>query len=67
MNLHSLMEENIDRSDIDEVIKFLQQDPLPRLTNGPKVEELEAEWSKWLGVKYSVFVNSGTAANCKCY
>ena len=63
MNVHSLMEENIDRSDIDEVISFLQQDPLPRLTNGPKVEELEAEWSKWLGVKYSVFVNSGTAAN----
>lgn len=63
MNTHSLMSENIDRGDINQVVEFLQQDPIPRLTNGPKVEEFEAEWSRWLGVKYSVFVNSGTGAN----
>jgi CDP-4-dehydro-6-deoxyglucose reductase, E1 len=27
------------------------------------VRALEAEWSEWLGVKYSVFVNSGASAN----
>ena len=58
-----LMSDNIDRVDVDCLIEFLQQDPLPRLTNGPKVIEFEKAWSDWLGVKHSVFVNSGTAAN----
>ena len=58
-----LMAENIDRSDIDSVIEFLQQDPIPRLTNGEKVVEFEKRWSEWLGVKHSIFVNSGTSAN----
>ena len=58
-----LMSDNITQDDINEMIKFLQQDPLPRFTNGPKVEEFEKEWSKWLGVKHSIFVNSGTSAN----
>jgi CDP-4-dehydro-6-deoxyglucose reductase, E1 len=34
-----------------------------RFTNGPKVAEFEKKWSKWLGVKYSVMVNSGAMAN----
>jgi CDP-6-deoxy-D-xylo-4-hexulose-3-dehydrase len=34
-----------------------------RFTNGQKVKEFEKEWSKWLGVKYSVMVNSGASAN----
>ena len=58
-----LMTDNITRSDINELIEFLQQDPVPRLTNGPKVEEFEKQWSEWLGVKHSVFVNSGSSAN----
>ena len=29
---------------------------------GTKVKEFEKKWSKWLGVKYSVFVNSGSSA-----
>jgi CDP-6-deoxy-D-xylo-4-hexulose-3-dehydrase len=33
------------------------------LTNGANVRAFEAEWCKWLGVKYSVFVNSGASAN----
>ncbi len=64
MNLKlPLMSDNIDRDDINSIIKFLQQDPIPRLTNGKKVEEFEKEWSKWLGVKHSVFVNSGASSN----
>ena len=58
-----LMSDNITRNDIDELVEFLQQDPIPRLTNGPKVEEFEKKWSEWLGVKHSVFVNSGSSAN----
>jgi len=34
-----------------------------RFTNGLKVKEFEQTWSKWLGVKHSVFVNSGSSAN----
>jgi CDP-6-deoxy-D-xylo-4-hexulose-3-dehydrase len=34
-----------------------------RFTNGKKVKEFEQAWSKWLGVKYSVMVNSGASAN----
>ena len=57
------MSDNIDREDVDCLIEFLKQEPIPRLTNGPKVIEFEEKWSKWLGVKHSVLVNSGTAAN----
>ena len=58
-----LMSENIDRGDINSVIEFLKQDPIPRFTNGEKVKEFEKQWSEWLGVKHSVFVNSGASAN----
>lgn len=56
-----LMSNNIDKSDIDALIQFLQTSD--RFTNGPKVREFEQAWSKWLGVKYSLFVNSGSSAN----
>lgn len=58
-----LMQENITRRDVDRVIEFLQQEPLPRLTQGDHVREFEREWSEWLGTKHSVFVNSGASAN----
>lgn len=58
-----LMYNNITDGDADELVKFLSQRPLPILTNNKKVRQFEEEWSKWLGVKYSVFVNSGSSAN----
>jgi len=58
-----LMVENVTKGDIAEVINFLGQDNIPILTNGPKVREFEKAWSEWLGVKYSLFVNSGSSAN----
>jgi len=61
MNL-PLMRNNIHREDLDKVIEHLQQDD-PILTQGKNVLALEKEWSEWLGVKYSVFVNSGSSAN----
>ena len=57
-----LMENNISRSDLDAVIRFLKQDA-PTLTHSKQVRAFEREWSKWLGVKHSVFVNSGSSAN----
>ncbi len=56
-----LMENNILKQDIDKVREFLKS--LPILTQSKKVYEFEKKWSKWLGVKYSVFVSSGSAAN----
>ena len=58
---HLLMQNNITDSDINVLISFLKRKP--RLTSGQKVLEFEKKWSKWLGVKYSVFVNSGSSAN----
>ncbi len=59
---YPLMRNNILREDLDAVIQHLQQDD-PILTNGHYVRAFEEEWSRWLGVKYSVFVNSGSSAN----
>ena len=43
------------------LIIFLKKKPI--LTQNKKVKKFEEEWSKWLGTKYSVFVNSGSSAN----
>jgi len=58
---HPLMQNNITKDDLNQVIKFLNKEPI--LTQSKKVMEFEHKWSKWLGVKYSVFVNSGSSAN----
>ncbi len=55
------MNNNITEKDNNAVINFLKSNPI--LTNNKKVLEFEKKWSKWLGVKYSVFVNSGSSAN----
>lgn len=59
---YPLMRNNFDREDLDLVIEHLRQDD-PKLTHGPNVRAFEQEWSDWLGVKYSTFVNSGASAN----
>ena len=56
-----LMKNNITTEDLDVLIRFLKKHP--RLTQSYNVQAFEREWSKWLGVKYSVFVNSGASAN----
>ena len=57
------MEDNIDKEDINTLIDFLNQTPIPKLTNGPKVVEFENAWGQWLGTKYNLMVNSGASAN----
>lgn len=56
------MRNNISRADLDRLIRFLQQDD-PILTQSENVRAFEREWSEWLGVRHSVFVNSGSSAN----
>ena len=59
---HDLMYNNFEKKDFTEVKKILNKKN-PILTQSKKVEEFERKWSKWLGVKYSTFVNSGSSAN----
>lgn len=56
-----LMNNNITRQDLDVLIDFLKGDPI--LTQSKNVKAFEEEWSQWLGLKYSVFLNSGSSAN----
>ena len=56
-----LMENNITMEDLNVLIEFLKGQP--RLTQSSNVQAFEKEWSEWLRVKYSVYVNSGASAN----
>lgn len=51
--------QNVTRKDIDEVVKVLKSD---FLTQGPVIKELENDFCKLTGSKYSAAVSSGTAA-----
>ena len=59
---HPLMSNNFDESDFRLIIKLLKKKNVV-LTQSKYVREFEKKWSKWLGVKYSIFVNSGSSAN----
>ena len=59
---HPLMHNNFTKSDIGAVSNLLKQKNIV-LTQSKYVKEFEKKWSRWLGVKYSVFVNSGSSAN----
>ena len=59
---HPLMHNNFTRSDMQSVQKLLKKKNII-LTQSDKVREFEKKWSKWLGCKHSVFVNSGSSAN----
>lgn len=56
-----LINDNISYSDRVALSDFLLSNK--RLTNGEKVKEFENVWSKWLGVKNSTMVNSGSSGN----
>ena len=56
-----LINDNITRKDKEVLSDFILNSN--RFTNGPKVKEFESLWSKWLGVKHSVMVNSGASGN----
>jgi len=58
---HPLMFDNFSSEDLMNVSNFVRKKNI--LTQSTQVREFEKKWSKWLGVKYSVFVNSGSSAN----
>ena len=51
--------QSIDNEDLDSVIEVLKSD---WLTTGPKIEEFERSFSNYVGSKFSIALNSGTAA-----
>ena len=57
-----LINDNITESDKYVLIDWLRE-PNVRFTQSKYVRKFEKAWSEWLGVKYSVFVNSGASAN----
>ena len=59
---HPLMNNNYTNQDMTAVRNLLKNRNIV-LTQSKKVEEFEKKWSKWLKVKYSTFVNSGSSAN----
>jgi CDP-6-deoxy-D-xylo-4-hexulose-3-dehydrase len=56
-----LMQDTITLKDRLKMALFILRES--RLTNGPKVRQFENEWAKWLGVKHSLYVSSGSTAN----
>jgi CDP-6-deoxy-D-xylo-4-hexulose-3-dehydrase len=58
----NLVSDTIDREDINALIDWLKQEPIPQLTKGQLTRELEKRWAFKCGTEYSVFVNSGSSA-----
>ena len=57
-----LVSDTIDKNDINRLVEWLSEDPIPRLTKGEVTVQLEKKWAEKIGTKYSVFVNSGSSA-----
>jgi len=56
-----LVKDTITHAEVDALCDWLKTHP--QLTKGKLTEEFETKWAEWLGVKHSVFVNSGSSAN----
>lgn len=56
-----LMKNTLSFMDRAKLAKFILTSD--KFTQGKRVEELEREWSKWLGCKHSLYVSSGSTAN----
>lgn len=62
---YHLAEDTIDKKDMGQLIQWLKG--TPRLTKGNLTLQFERDWSQWLGMKYSLFCNSGSSANLLMY
>ena len=51
--------QHITQDDIDAVVTTLTSD---YLTTGPKIQEFEKKFAKYVGAKYAVAVSNGTTA-----
>ena len=59
---HALMHNNFTKSDMIAASKLFKGKNIV-LTQSKQVKKFESKWSNWLGVKYTIFVNSGSSAN----
>ena len=57
-----LVSDTINKDDIKNLVEWLSQEEIPRLTKGCLTWEFEEKWAKKIGTKYSVFVNSGSSS-----
>lgn len=57
-----LINDSFTPGDKKALTEFINQ-PNVRLTQGQKVKDFEKAWADWVGVKHSLFVNSGASAN----
>jgi CDP-6-deoxy-D-xylo-4-hexulose-3-dehydrase len=57
-----LVSDTIDKNDITNLVNWLSQDEIPRLTKGDITIEFEKKWSDKIGVDKTTFVNSGSSA-----
>ena len=65
MNIESpikLVSDTIDKNDINDLVEWLTQPDIPRLTKGDLTLQFEKEFSNKIGTKHSVYVNSGSSA-----
>lgn len=56
----SLASDTISKKELFYLSKWINKSP--KLTMGDRTIEFERKWSKWLGMKYSVYLNSGSSA-----
>jgi len=56
-----LQENVLNKEDTEILVDFIRH--TKRFTQFEKVKEFEKEYSRWLGTKYCVYVNSGSSAN----
>ena len=57
-----LVSDTIDKNDINDLVQWLTQPDIPRLTKGDLTLQFEEEFSNKIGTKHSVYVNSGSSA-----
>tara|TARA_R100001015_G_C4625928_1_gene184682 strand:+ start:1182 stop:2351 length:1170 start_codon:yes stop_codon:yes gene_type:complete len=57
-----LVSDTIDKNDIRDLVHWLTQPEIPRLTKGDLTVQLEEEFSKIIGTSNSIYVNSGSSA-----
>ena len=57
-----LVSDTINKADINDLVTWLTQPEIPRLTKGDLTVEFEQSFSKIIGTEHSVYVNSGSSA-----
>lgn len=62
-----LAQDTISKEDYDSLSDWLKTYPSLTMAMGNLTKKFEEEWSKKIGVKYSVFCNSGSSANLLAY